>query len=197
MSNIHLAIVGVMGSGKSTIATRLGSKLGCKVFGEEFEENPYLKKYYKDPWTWALPTELWFAMKKADQHYVISNITENTIQDSPLASTIYFAKAMHSAGWMSPSDYELFRDVVQRLFEVVPKPTLHVYLKTSPEVIMERIQRRSRSFEDTCNIEYIMESYESLDTMVKDRSKYLDPVIMVNGDEDPDTVISEIMENLQ
>ena len=51
-SDLHyIAVEGVIGAGKTTLATKLGQTIGGRVVVEQFEENPFLKDFYRDPVT--------------------------------------------------------------------------------------------------------------------------------------------------
>ena len=63
----HIAIEGVIGAGKTTLCNMLGETLGGKVVLEKFEENPFLKDFYKDPDRYAFQTQIFFLLTRYKQ----------------------------------------------------------------------------------------------------------------------------------
>jgi len=58
-SEIHyIAIEGVIGVGKTTLARMLSDQLGARLILEKFEENPFLPNFYKDPEHYAFQTQI-------------------------------------------------------------------------------------------------------------------------------------------
>ena len=50
-----IAIEGIIGAGKTTLAKRLAEEWNTNLLLERFEDNPYLTSFYKDPKHFALP----------------------------------------------------------------------------------------------------------------------------------------------
>jgi len=53
-----IAIEGVIGAGKTTLANLLSQKHGARLVLEQFEENPFLPKFYEDRERYAFQTQL-------------------------------------------------------------------------------------------------------------------------------------------
>lgn len=63
----HIAIEGVIGAGKTTLAQMLSEKLGARLVLERFEENPFLPKFYEDPEHYAFQTQIFFLLSRYKQ----------------------------------------------------------------------------------------------------------------------------------
>ena len=63
----HIAIEGTIGVGKTSLAKVLGELLDAKLMLEEFEENPFLVEFYKDPERYAFQTQLFFLLSRYQQ----------------------------------------------------------------------------------------------------------------------------------
>ena len=48
LSNLYIAISGLIGAGKSTLCTALGQEMGLPTYFEEVADNPYLADFYAD-----------------------------------------------------------------------------------------------------------------------------------------------------
>ena len=63
----YIAIEGVIGAGKTSLAKKLAEKLGAKLILENFEDNPFLEKFYKDPTRYAFHTQMYFLLSRYKQ----------------------------------------------------------------------------------------------------------------------------------
>ena len=50
----YIAVEGVIGAGKTTLARMLADQVDARLVLEEFEENPFLSSFYEDQERWAL-----------------------------------------------------------------------------------------------------------------------------------------------
>ncbi len=63
----YIAIEGVIGAGKTSLAHALQQKLGGRLVLEEFEENPFLEDFYRDPEHYAFQTQIFFLLSRYRQ----------------------------------------------------------------------------------------------------------------------------------
>src|SRR5579862_9464348 len=63
----HIAIEGVIGAGKTSLALMLAERLQAKLILEEFEDNPFLAKFYEDPDHYAFHTQIYFLLSRYRQ----------------------------------------------------------------------------------------------------------------------------------
>lgn len=57
-SDIFISISGLIGAGKSTLATKLAEKMGLPCFYEPVMDNEYLADFYKDPARYSFPLQV-------------------------------------------------------------------------------------------------------------------------------------------
>ena len=62
-----IAIEGPIGVGKTTLAQKLADTFQADVLLEGASENPFLERFYQDPKTGALPTQLYFLFQRTQQ----------------------------------------------------------------------------------------------------------------------------------
>ena len=62
-----IAIEGNIGSGKTSLAKMLGEDMKASLILEEFADNPFLPKFYKNPEKYAFPLELSFLAERYHQ----------------------------------------------------------------------------------------------------------------------------------
>lgn len=56
----YIVIEGNIGAGKTSLASMIAEEFNAKLILEQFEENSFLPKFYKDPDKYAFPLELSF-----------------------------------------------------------------------------------------------------------------------------------------
>lgn len=151
-----LAIAGNIGVGKTELTTRLSAELGWMAYYEPVIQNPYLDDFYADMSRWSFHLQIYFLSERFKAQVQIGASPLPFIQDR----TIYedaeiFARVLHDQGSMTEVDYRNYTSLFHVLVGFLRKPDLIVYLKASPEVLMERIARRGRASEKSIGIDYI------------------------------------------
>jgi deoxyguanosine kinase len=69
-----IAIEGVIGVGKTTLARMLAPDLGGEALLEVFEENPFLSDFYADRARYAFQTQIFFLLSRyRQQHQAVPN----------------------------------------------------------------------------------------------------------------------------
>ena len=191
-NKIDVAIIGSMGSGKSTIAKKLSEILGYSLFEESFETNPWLEPYYQDPEKFALPNELWFLREKSKQHLDIALTPNSTVQDSPLQSVPLLSEAMYKCGQFHEQEYQLFLDIFDYVKRLTPSPSMIIKLDVDTSIILERIKGRARQMEKDVDEVYVQNSVD----IIKN-AKFNIPYITIDGNSDPDTITKDIIQHLK
>ena len=64
---MHIAIVGNIGAGKTTLAQKLSQHFKWDLFLEAVENNPYLKDFYEDMPRWAFHLQIYFLNSRFQQ----------------------------------------------------------------------------------------------------------------------------------
>ena len=153
-----IAVAGNIGVGKSTLVEMICERLECQPFYEPVTENPYLADFYADMRSWAFHSQVYFLCRKFRIHQELDRArsSRTVIQDR----TIYedaeiFARVLHDQGSMTDVDYRNYTALFHVLVGFLRKPDLIIYLKASPDVLMERIARRGRASEKSIGKDYI------------------------------------------
>lgn len=149
----YIAIEGVIGVGKTTLARRLQPRYSAELLLEVFEENPFLADFYSDRDRYAFQTQIFFLLSR--YHQQVEAVPE-ALRKGMLISDYTFAKDELFA-WLNLRDDELamYGRVHAALGENIPKPDLIVYLKAEHDEVMRRIAQRDRPYERDMDPEYI------------------------------------------
>lgn len=153
MNNKYIAIEGVIGVGKTTLARLLQPRFEASILLEVFEENPFLAEFYGDRDRYAFQTQIFFLLSRYHQQ---NQAIPAALQTKMLISDYTFAKDELFA-WLNLKDDELamYGRVHAALAEKIPKPDLIVYLHADHETVMRRIALRDRPYERDMDPKYI------------------------------------------
>jgi len=155
MNPNYIAIEGVIGVGKTTLARLLQPRFAASILLEVFEENPFLAEFYGDRERYAFQTQLFFLLSRYHQQH---QAVPEALRRGMLISDYTFAKDELFA-WLNLKDDELamYGRVHAALGEKIPKPGLIVYLQADHDLIMRRITLRDRPYERNMDPNYIRE----------------------------------------
>lgn len=153
---MYVAIEGVIGVGKTTLARLLHTSFDAELLLEIFEENPFLSDFYADRARYAFQTQIFFLLSR--YHQQRRTVPDILMQGKSLFSDYTFAKDALFAGInLKGDELDMYYKVHQALAEKIPKPDLIVYLRADTDVLMQRIALRDRPYERNMERGYIDE----------------------------------------
>jgi len=150
--------MGTMGSGKTTAARLIADRLSFLLLEENFGENAFLPRFYKDMNKWAFHSQTFFLMEKITQTLETPKLLEKTsvVQDTPIEQDVFsYAKAQHVLGHMDDAEWRLYQKIYKSFEPYFPKPDLIVYLETTLLVTRNRIESRGRGYEQDIPQNYL------------------------------------------
>jgi deoxyguanosine kinase len=157
----YIAIEGVIGVGKTTLARLLQPYLKGTVLLEEFEENPFLSDFYGDRQRYAFQTQIFFLLSRYRQQS--STIPPALRHGAVIADYTFVKDSLFADLNLRGDELAVYRRVFEALDEKIPTPDLIVYLRADLDVLLGRIAARDRPFErnmDPDYIEHIRLAYE-------------------------------------
>jgi deoxyguanosine kinase len=148
-----IAIEGVIGVGKTTLARRLAPDLGGETLLEVFEENPFLTDFYADRVRYAFQTQIFFLLSRYRQQH---QAVPNALTRGPLFSDYTFAKdSLFAHLNLSGDELTVYEKLHSALAEKIPAPDLLVYLRADLDTLLARIAMRDRPYERGMDRNYI------------------------------------------
>ncbi|MBV2245826.1 MAG: deoxynucleoside kinase [Lentimicrobium sp.] len=154
MNYNFIAIEGTIGAGKTSLATMLAARHQTRLVLEQFEDNDFLPKFYRNPEKYAFPLELSFLASRFQQmksEMALSDLFKPvTISDYFINKSLIFARKT-----LADDEYALY----SRLFSIInlslPKPDLLVYLYLSIDRLKSNIKLRGRPYEQDIETQYL------------------------------------------
>jgi deoxyadenosine/deoxycytidine kinase len=152
---VLIAIEGIIGAGKTTLAQRLAKEWSANLLLERFEDNPYLAPFYSDPTGFALPLELSFAAQRSQQW---AEACRSLGQEEHLISDFHFEKSLVFASvTLEKKAMPPFEQFSKNLFGDLQSPDIIIFLQPKPERALENISRRARGVEVDIPLNYLHE----------------------------------------
>ena len=148
-----VVIEGPIGVGKTTLAKKLSCSFDSNLLLEGSDDNPFLEKFYENPKTAALPTQLHFLLQRARQ---LKEIKQNDMFSPVRVADFLIEKdRLFAELTLDDDELDLYEQVYSTLTLDVPKPDLVVYLQAPVEVLLDRIQKRGLSHEQLIEAAYL------------------------------------------
>lgn len=182
LQDLFIGIAGMIGAGKSTLATALGQHLGLPVYYEPVQDNEYLADFYRDTRRYAFATQIYLLNRRFQQHQEIIWRGGGGVQDRTIYEDAVFAKTLVGLDLMEERDYRNYVSLFRHMSNFMCRPSVIVYLDVRPERSFERIKTRSRDVETGITLEYLGALYEEYELFLRDISRSV-PVIRVDWDQ--------------
>lgn len=189
-TNVHIAIAGNIGSGKTTLTTMLAKHYGWIPRFEPVDINPYLEDYYKDIARWSFCLEVYFLKQRFRDLLEIRKSDRTVVQDRSIYEGVYvFTANNRDMGNLSDRDYETYMELFEIMTDVAQLPDLMIYLRASVPHLVKNIQKRGRAYEQTMQLEYLKNLNQRYEDFIF--NKYKGKVLVVEADDndfqhDPD-----------
>lgn len=182
LQDLFIGIAGMIGAGKSTLATALGAHLKLPVYYEPVQDNEYLADFYRDTARYAFATQIYLLNRRFQQHQEIIWRGGGGVQDRTIYEDAVFARTLVSLGLMEDRDYRNYVSLFKHMSNFMCRPNVIVYLDVRPERSLERIRMRKRAVEDGLSLEYLEALYVEYENFLRDISRSV-PVIRVDWDQ--------------
>ncbi len=176
----YIAIEGNIGAGKTSLATRIANQFNGKLILEQFEENPFLAKFYEDQDKYAFPLELSFL---ADRYQQLKTelarqdlFSDFTISDYFLNKSLIFARKT-----LKDDEYQLFRTLFNIMNANLPRPDLLVHLYVKTNRLQQNIRHRGREYEQRIPDDYLEKIQESYFNYLKQQPELRILLLDVNA----------------
>jgi deoxyguanosine kinase len=149
----HVAVEGAIGSGKTSLARKLGDRLRAELLLERPGDNPFLERFYTDRARYALATQLNFLFQRADQIKSLAQpglFGQQVVTDFLLEKDPIFARLN-----LSDDEFALYSKIYDFLQPQSPPPDLLIVLQASAQTLLSRVERRGIVYERAIDEGYL------------------------------------------
>jgi len=131
---------------------------------------------------WAFPSQLFFLSHRAQMHRELSGDPHSVVQDRSIYEDAeVFAKNLYIQSVMSEREWAVYQALYATLADILPSPSLIIYIRASVPTLQARIALRGRPFEASIPDSYL----DGLNVLYEEwvASFSLAPVLIVPGDD--------------
>jgi 2-amino-4-hydroxy-6-hydroxymethyldihydropteridine diphosphokinase len=192
-----IAIEGNIGSGKTSLTSKITADFNAKPVLERFADNPFLPLFYEEPDRYAFPLEMSFL---ADRYQQLSDdvaqqdlFTDFIIADYYVVKSLIFSKIT-----LDTEEYALYKRLFDMMYKELVKPDLYVYLYQTEERLLENIKKRGRDYEQNIESQYLSQIQQGYTEFIRSQQDLKIKVIdvtdldFVNNHADYLTVLEQI-----
>lgn len=151
----YICIEGNIGAGKTTFCHLIKQEYECNLILEEFDDNPFLPLFYKEPDRFAFTVELFFMTERYKQMQACllnqSLFSRFTISDYTFIKTLLFAKKN-----LVEEEFRLFQNLYNVFDQTFPKPDILVYFHRNVDILQDKIKQRGRLYETEISHDYLI-----------------------------------------
>jgi deoxyadenosine/deoxycytidine kinase len=154
-----IAIEGVIGAGKTSLARKIKDRLNAELMLEQFDANPFLEKFYSDRNRYAFQTQMFFLINRFKQQEELNQ--EDLFRDYIVSDYLFEKDRIFAYLNLNSEELKLYESIYPLLARSLRKPELVVFLQSSADRLMHNIKKRNRKIERALSRSYIEELSEA------------------------------------
>lgn len=137
----------------------IAKEFNAKLILEQFADNPFLPKFYKEPDKYSFQLELSFLAERYQQ--LNKELTSRDLFRPFTVADYYFMKSLIFAqATLKEDEYNLYRQIFNIIYKSIPKPDLYVYLHIDVNNLAKNIAKRGRDYEKGISEDYLAKLQE-------------------------------------
>ena len=149
----YIAIEGVIGAGKTSLAKKIKDRLNAEIILEQFDANPFLEKFYSDRNRFAFQTQMFFLINRFKQQEELNQ--GELFTDYIVADYLFEKDRIFAYLNLSDEELKLYESLYPLLARSLRKPDLVIFLQSSTDRLMYNIRKRNRKIERSLSKSYI------------------------------------------
>lgn len=189
MDETMLLIAGTIGAGKSSLTDMLSQEMNSKPFYENVDDNEVLPLFYSNPEKYTFLLQIFFLNKRflamKDALKQADNVLDRSIYEDSLL--FHLNADLGRVSQQEVLQYDNLLDTMLKELETAaPKkrPDLMVHIKVSFDVMLDRIQKRGRDYEQIAANPELHDYYRMVNERYEQWYDSFDicPKIQIDGD---------------
>jgi len=151
MSGRLISLIGPPASGKTTVAHWLAGALPAELVLEDYAGNPFLAESYAGRADLRLTAQAWFLLARVNQ---LARAHHSGAADA-VSDYAYCQDAVYAHLWLRGADLDAYRQLAERVADLIRPPSVLIHLDGPVELLAERIARRGRGYEAYITSEFL------------------------------------------
>lgn len=174
-----IAIEGVIGVGKTSLAKLITQRHNARLVLEEFEDNPFLPKFYENRERYAFPTQMSFLASRFKQQQKM--LSKDLFQQMTISDYIFEKDRIFARLNLEDDELALYDSIFDIMTGISAKPDLVIFLQSAVERLLENIRLRDRNYERNISPAYLQELTEAYNHFFYYYNK--SPLMIINTSE--------------
>lgn len=175
----YIAIEGVIGAGKTSLARMLAERHQARLVLEQFEENPFLPRFYEDRERYAFQTQLSFLASRFRQQEVLRN--RDLFHKTAISDYLFEKDRIFARLNLSGDEMALYDSIYGIMNSISARADLVIYIQSSVDRLMHNIHMRDRPYERDMSRSYISDLNEAYNHFFHHYRR--SPLLIVNATE--------------
>ena len=185
-----IVLAGTIGAGKSSLTEMMAERLGSQAFYESIDDNEVLPLFYANPEQYAFLLQIYFLNKRFASIKQAMEEDNNVLDRSIYEDSLLF-HLNADLGRATETEVRVYDELLENMMEELPyaahkkHPDLLVHIRVSFETMLERIEKRGRSYEqlsfDPTLYDYYKELNRRYDQWYEEYKA--SPKIQIDGDQ--------------
>lgn len=178
-----VAVAGLMGAGKTTLATQLARGYGWSYIPRRRIAGEYIRDLFSTPNRWAFEAQLAMFCSKAVEINEQLEHRRHVIVDRSLEEDLgVFACYFYKLGHIDERAYSTYTAIADEFLRHIGPPDVTIYCQVPPDIAWSRILQRKRGEEINYPVDHVrhiaaeysrwIETYDSAPTYALDSVKY-------------------------
>lgn len=149
-----ITVEGNIGAGKTTLVKYLHELYGGKLILEQFDDNPFLPKFYENPKQYAFPVELFFMAERYKQMSDTENLPD-IFQPLVFSDYLFSKSVLFAQQNLNGDELILYKKLFDIIYKQIAKPDILIFLYANTSVLLKNIEKRARDYERFITDEYL------------------------------------------
>jgi len=174
----HIAIEGIIKSGKTKLANVLAERIGGKVIFDIIE-NPYIRDFYEEKEGAAFLTQLVFLVSRYHQQAML--MQRDLFEERVICDYLFEKDKIYAYQTLADEELVVYERIYSILSERITKPDLTIYLQVSLPTLLKRMAREGSALEKNISEKYLESILEAFDYFFFNYKAA--PLLVVKSDE--------------
>ena len=190
----HIAIEGIIKSGKTKLAEVLAERIGGKVVFDRVE-NPYLRDFYEEKEGAAFLAQLVFLVNRYHQQAML--MQRDLFEERVICDYLFEKDKIYAYQTLADDELIVYERIYGILSERIAKPDLTIYLQVSLPAFLKKIAKEGNDLEKNISEKYLESILEAFDYFFFNYKAA--PLLVVKSDEldfDREDVIMDLVDKI-